>query len=285
MEFVTLNNGVKMPQLGYGVYQVSQSECERCVLDALSVGYRSIDTAQAYGNEREVGNAMRKSGVPRSEIFLTTKVWLSNFGEVPARDSVRVSLEKLQTEYLDLVLLHQPFGDIYGAWRALEALCDAGTVRAIGISNFAPDRVVDFANFNRIRPAVNQIEMHPFCQQTEAAKWLKKYNIQLESWGPFGEGKNGLFENPVLCGIGKKYGKSAAQVMLRWALQLGVVVIPKTTHIERMRENFDVFDFALDGNDMRAIAALDKAESVFLSHQKPETVEWFAEYVKKSAKS
>lgn len=230
MEYVTLSNGVKMPILGYGVYQVSQDECERCVLDALETGYRSLDTAQSYFNEEQVGSAIKKSGVAREDIFLTTKVWIEHYGEEAARASVLESMKKLQTDYLDMVLLHQPFGDAYGAWRALEKLYEEGRIRAIGISNYYPDRMVEFAKFNRIRPMVNQIETHPHNQQAEASEWADKYNIQLEAWAPFGEGRGGLFEEPVLAEIGSTYGKSAAQVMLRWHIQRGTVVIPKSTH-------------------------------------------------------
>lgn len=279
MEYITLSNGVKMPILGYGVYQVTKEECERCVLDALKAGYRSIDTAQAYFNEEEVGEAIVKSGVPREEIFLTTKVWLEHYGEEAAEKSVMTSMEKLKTDYLDLVLLHQPFGDAYGAWRALEKLYEAGKIRAIGVSNFYADRLVEFANFNRIAPMVNQVETHPLNQQTQAMEWMKKYNVQIEAWAPFGEGRGGLFENPVLREIGGKYGKTTAQVMLRWHIQRGVVVIPKTTHAERMAENLNVFDFTLSDSDMAAIAALDTDMSAFFSHTDPATVEWFAQLI------
>ena len=276
MEYVTLSNGVKMPQLGYGVYQVTPEECERCVMDALDVGYRSLDTAQAYYNEEQVGSAIKKSGILREEIFLTTKVWLENFGEEAAYRSVLESMDKLQTDYLDLVLLHQPFGDAWGAWRALEKLYEEGRIRAIGISNFYADRMVEFCNFNRIRPMVNQVETHVHNQQKEAMKWMEKYGVQIEAWAPLGEGRGGLFENPILQEIGAQYGKTTAQVMLRWHLQRGVVVIPKSTHKERMQENFNVFDFTLSDEDMGRIAALDKAQSSFFSHQDPATVEWFA---------
>lgn len=279
MEYVTLSNGIQMPQLGYGVYQVTQEECERCVLDALEVGYRSIDTAQSYFNEEQVGNAIRKSGVPREEIFLTTKVWLEHYGEEAAYASVLESMRKLQTDYLDLCLLHQPFGDAYGAWRALERLYEEGKIRAIGISNFYADRMVEFANFNRIQPMVNQVECHPLNQQKAAMEWMRKYQVQPEAWAPFGEGRGDLFENETLQEIGAKYGKSTAQVMLRWNLQRGVVVIPKSTHRERMAENFHVFDFTLNDEDMARIAALDRAESSFFSHQDPAMVEWFAKMV------
>ncbi len=279
MEYVTLYNGVKMPQLGYGVYQVTREECERCVLDALEVGYRSLDTAQSYFNEEQVGNAIAKSGVPREEIFLTTKVWIEHYGYEQAKQSVLESMEKLQTSYLDLILLHQPFSDYYGAYRALEELYKEGKVRAIGVSNFYPDRLVDIASFAEIRPMVNQVETHPYNQQTLAKEYMDKYQVQIEAWAPFGEGRGGLFENPVLSAIGKKYGKTTAQVMLRWHLQRGVVVIPKSTHKERMEENFHVFDFALNEEDMQAIAALDKAESSFFSHYDPAMVEWFVKMV------
>lgn len=279
MEYVTLSNNVKMPVLGYGVYQVSKEECERCVLDALKIGYRSIDTAQAYFNEEEVGTAMKKSGVPREDIFLTSKVWIENYGYDQCRKSVETSLKKLQTDYIDLMLLHQPFSDYYGAWRALEDLYEEGKIRAIGISNFYPDRMVDIASFARIRPMVNQVETHPYNQQVAAKKYMDKYNVQIEAWAPFGEGRGGLFEDEVLKEIGKKYGKSTAQVMLRWHIQRGVVVIPKSVHYERMEENFNVFDFELAGDDMEKIAALDKAESSFFSHYDPAMVEWFVKMV------
>lgn len=279
MEYVTLSNGVRMPMVGYGVYQVTPQECERCVLDALQVGYRSLDTAQSYFNEEQVGSAIQKSGVPRQEIFLTTKVWVEHYGYDAARESVLRSMEKLRTDYLDLVLLHQPFGDYYGAYRALEDLYDQGLVRAIGVSNFYPDRLVDIASFTRIPPMVNQVEIHPYHQQAEAKTWMDKYHIQAEAWAPFGEGRGGLFEDPVLAAIGQKYGKTPAQVILRWHLQRGVVVIPKSTHIERMRQNLDVFDFTLSGEDMAAITALDKKQSAFFSHQDPNMVEWFVKMV------
>lgn len=279
MEFATLNNGVKMPILGYGVYQVTQEECERCVLDALEVGYRSIDTAQSYFNEEQVGSAIQKSGVPRGDIFLTTKVWIEHYGYEPAKSSVLKSMEKLKTDYLDLVLLHQPFSDAYGAWRALEELYEEGRVRAIGISNFYADRMVDFASFNRIRPMVNQVETHIFNQQKTAREWMDKYGVQIEAWAPFGEGRGGTFDHPVIAGIAARHGKTPAQVMLRWHIQRGVVVIPKSTHKERMAENFQVFDFALTAGEMEAIAALDKGESAFFSHQDPAMVEWFVQMV------
>lgn len=279
MKYATLSNGVQMPMLGYGVYQVTPQECERCVLDALAVGYRSLDTAQSYFNEEQVGSAIRKSGVPRQEIFLTTKVWVEHYGYEAARASVLASMGKLQTDYLDLVLLHQPFGDYYGAYRALEDLYDAGKLRAIGVSNFYPDRLVDLASFARIAPMVNQVEIHPYHQQTEALSWMEKYHAQPEAWAPFGEGRGGLFQDPTLAAIGRKYGKTVAQVVLRWHLQRGVVVIPKSTHKERMQENLDVFDFALTDEEMAVIAGLDKKQSAFFSHQDPNMVEWFVKMV------
>lgn len=279
MEYVTLSNGVEMPILGYGVYQVTKDECERCVLDALQAGYRSIDTAQSYFNEEEVGSAIQKSGVPRTDIFLTSKVWIENYGYEPCRKSVQASMEKLKTDYLDLMLLHQPFSDYYGAWRALEDLYEEGKIRAIGISNFYPDRLVDLASFARIKPMVNQVETHPHNQQILAKQYMDKYGVQIEAWAPFGEGRGGLFENVTLKAIGEKYGKTTAQVMLRWHIQRGVVVIPKSTHRERMEENLNVFDFELTAQDMEQIAALDKKESSFFSHYDPAMVEWFVKMV------
>lgn len=280
MQYTTLKNGVKMPLLGYGVYQINPDECEHCVLDALSVGYRSIDTAQAYFNEEQVGSAIKKSGVPRQDIFLTSKVWINNYGEGKTRQSVIQSLEKLQTDYLDLMLLHQPFGDTYGAWRDLEKLYKEGKIRAIGVSNFYPDRLVDLAVNTNTVPLVNQIEINPLFQQGEALEWMSKYEVQAEAWAPFGEGREGLFTHSILQAIGEKYGKTTAQVMLRWNLQRGVVVIPKSTHRERMEENFKVFDFHLNDQDMEEIAKLDKNESLFLSHRDPSTVEWLSRWLK-----
>ena len=279
MEYVQLNNGLKMPILGYGVYQVTKDECERCVLDALKTGYRLIDTAQSYFNEEEVGNAIVKSGVPREEIFLTTKVWVEHYGYEETKKSVYESMRKLQTEYIDLMLLHQPFSDYYGAYRALEELYTEGILKAIGVSNFYPDRLFDIAIFAEIFTMVNQVDTHVFNQQTEAKKWMDKYEVQIEAWAPFGEGRGGIFENPVLTAIGEKYGKTPAQVMLRWNIQRGVVVLPKSTHIERMEQNFNVFDFTLNGEDMAAIAALDTQTSSFFSHYDPAMVEWFAKMV------
>lgn len=279
MEYVTLSNGVKMPRLGYGVYQVTKDECERCVSDALKVGYRHIDTAQSYFNEEEVGNAIKKSGIPREELFITTKVWIEHYGYEECRKSVIESMRKLQLDYIDLVLLHQPFADYYGAWRALEELYAEGKLRAIGVSNFNPDRLVDICSFSRIKPMVNQVETHPHNQQKAAHEWMNKYGVVHEAWAPFGEGRGGLFTDPVLEKIAAKYGKTTAQVMLRWHIQRGIAVIPKSTHIERMKENFDVFGFTLSDEDMQAIAVLDKEQSSFFSHTDPNMVEWFVKMV------
>lgn len=279
MEYVTLSNGVKMPKLGYGVYQVTKDECERCVSDALKVGYRHIDTAQSYFNEEEVGNAIKKSGIPREELFITTKVWIEHYGYEECRKSVIESMRKLQLDYIDLVLLHQPFADYYGAWRALEELYAEGKLRAIGVSNFNPDRLVDICSFSRIKPMVNQVETHPHNQQKAAHEWMNKYGVVHEAWAPFGEGRGGLFTDPVLEKIAAKYGKTTAQVMLRWHIQRAIAVIPKSTHIERMKENFDVFGFTLSDEDMQAIAALDKEQSSFFSHTDPNMVEWFVKMV------
>lgn len=285
MYHVTLSNGVKMPQLGYGVYQVTRQECERCVSDALKAGYRLIDTAQSYFNEEEVGRAIAKSGIPREEIFLTTKVWIEHYGYEAARASVLESMSRLQVDYLDLCLLHQPFGDVYGAYRALEDLYDEGKLRAIGISNFDADRMVDLASFCRIRPMVNQVEIHPHNQQRESRVWHDRYGVQMEAWAPFGEGRGGMFELPELKEIAEKHGKTVAQVILRWHLQRGIVVIPKSTHPERMAENIDVFDFELTEADMDAIAALDRKQSSFFSHTDPGMVEWFVRMVDERRKN
>ena len=275
MEFVTLSNGVKMPILGYGVYQVTKEECECCVLNALKAGYRSIDTAQSYFNENEVGVAVQKSGIPREDIFLTTKVWIEHYGYEAAKISVLESMRKLNTDYLDLCLLHQPFADYYGAWRALEELYEAGKIRAIGVSNFYPDRLVDIASFVRIRPMVNQVETHPYNQQIVAKEYMDKYGIQIEAWAPLGEGRGGIFDDATLKEIGAKYGKSVAQTILRWHIQNNVVVIPKSTHYERMVENLNVFDFALTDKEIEQIRALDQGQSSFFSHTDPAMVEWF----------
>ena len=278
MQYVKLNNGVEMPILGYGVYQVSPNECERCVSDASGVGYRSIDTAQAYGNEAEVGRAIRKSGVPRNEMFVTTKIWISNAGETKAAASIDESLRKLDMDYVDLLLIHQPFGDYYGTYRAMEKALRDGKARAIGVSNFYPDRLIDIAEFNEIKPAINQVETHVFNQQREAQDVMRRYGTQIMSWGPFAEGRNGMFTNDVLVETGRKYGKSAAQVALRFLIQRGVVVIPKSTHVERMPENFDIFDFELSTSDMDALAALDEKRSQFFSHYDPSTVDFLINY-------
>lgn len=280
MEYKTLNNGVKMPMLGYGVYQVAPEECERCVLDALSVGYRAVDTAQAYGNEEGVGSALKKSGVPRGEVFLTTKVWITDAGEEKAARSIDESLRKLGTDYVDLLLIHQPFGDYYGTYRAMEKAYKAGKARAIGVSNFYPDRFIDLANFCEVTPAVNQVETHVFQQQKVARGVAEKYGTLIQSWGPFAEGKNGIFTNETLVKIGKKYGKTAAQTALRFLLQSGVAIIPKSTHKERMAENLDVLNFSLSEEDMREISALDTGKSLFFSHYDPRTVEWFMSLVR-----
>ena len=274
MEYVTLSNGVKMPQLGYGVYQVSNEECERCVKDAISVGYRAIDTAQSYHNEDAVGAAVAASGVPRDELFLTTKIWISNGGYEKAKASIDRSLKNLRSDYVDLLLIHQPFNDYYGTWRAMEEAYRAGKARAIGVSNFYPDRLVDLCQFVDIKPMVNQVETHVFNQQRQAHEVMVRYGVQHESWGPFAEGRKDFFHNPVLTEIGAKYGKSSAQAALRFLLQSGVVVIPKSTHRERMVQNLDVFDFTLSDGDMAAIRGLDEGESAFFSHYDPETVEF-----------
>lgn len=275
MEYVTLNNGVKMPMLGYGVYQTPPEDTKRCVLDAIKVGYRSIDTAQAYGNEEGVGAAIQECGLPREELFITTKIWITNAGYEKAKASIKESLKKLKTDYIDLLLIHQPFGDYYGSYRAMEEAYKDGLVRAIGVSNFYPDRYLDLMHFSEIKPAINQVETHIFQQQKIAKEYMKKNGTQIMSWGPFAEGKNDYFNTQELKEIGAKYNKTPAQVALRFLLQSDVVVIPKSVHVDRMKENFDVFDFKLDQNDMKAIEALDGGESLFFSHYDPKTVEWF----------
>jgi 2,5-diketo-D-gluconate reductase A len=272
---VTLNNGVVMPLLGFGVFQVTDlSECERSVLDAIETGYRLLDTAASYGNEEAVGNAIRKSGVARDELFITTKLWVQDASYEGAKQAFERSLDKLQLEYLDLYLIHQPYGDVYGAWRAMQELYQAGRIKAIGVSNFYPDRVMDFIVHNEIAPAVNQIETHPFHQQIETQKFLQENNVQIESWGPFAEGKNNIFHNDVLRSIAEQHSKSVAQVILRWLTQRGVVAIPKSVRKERMGENFNVFDFELSADDMNAIAALDSKQSAFFDHRDPAMVKW-----------
>ncbi len=275
MDFVTLNNGVKMPKLGYGVYQTPPEDTERCVLEAIKIGYRSIDTAQAYGNEAGVGAAIQKCALPREDLFITTKIWISNAGYEKAKASIEASLHKLQSDYIDLLLIHQPFGDYYGTYRAMEEAYKTGKVRAIGVSNFYPDRYLDLATFAEIVPAVNQVETHLFQQQKVAKEYMQKHGTQIMSWGPFAEGRNDYFNTPALKEIGAKYSKTPAQVALRFLLQSDVVVIPKSIHVERMQENFDVFDFALDKEDMQKLSALDTGKSLFFSHYDPATVEWF----------
>lgn len=275
MNDVVLNNGVKMPILGYGVYQISdQEECERCVLDAIETGYRLIDTAQAYGNEEAVGKAIQKCGIPREELFITTKVWISNAGYEKAKKSIEESLKKLQLDYLDLVLIHQPFNDYYGTYRAMEDLYKEGKLKAIGVSNFYPDRLIDLIKFNEVVPAVNQVETHVFNQQVKAQEIMKKYGVHVQAWAPFAEGRNDLFSNETLKAVGDKYNKSTAQVALRYLIQREVSVLPKTVSKERMVQNIDVFDFELSQEDMDLIATLDQAESLFFSHYDPQTVEF-----------
>lgn len=275
MKTIRLSNGVEMPMIGYGVYQVDPDECERCVSDALEVGYRMIDTAQAYHNEEGVGGAVAKSGIPRSELFLVSKIWISNYGYEKAKASIDESLRKLGTEYLDLMLLHQPFCDRYGAYRALEEAYREGKLRSIGVSNFYPDHLVDLASNAEIPPMVNQVETHVFDQQTEAQKYMEEYGCQIMSWGPLAEGRNNFFSNPVLESIGYKYGKTVAQVALRWLVQRGVIIIPKSVHVERMEQNPNILDFTLSDEDMAAIACLDTGKSLFFDHHAPEVVKMF----------
>ena len=275
MKYVTLNNGVKMPILGFGVFQIDDmKECEEAVYNALKAGYRLIDTAASYRNEEAVGRAIKRSGIPREEIFVTTKLWVSDVNYEKAKLSFETSLKKLNLEYIDLYLIHQPFNDVYGAWRAMTKLYKEGKIKAIGVSNFYPDRLVDFIMNNEVVPAVNQVETHPFNQQVKANEIMKEYGVQIESWGPFAEGKNGIFTNEILSEIGKKYNKSVAQVILRWLIQRDVVVIPKSVRKERIEENFNVFDFELNSEDMGKISELDKKESLFLNHDDVEIVKW-----------
>ncbi|MFC9287189.1 aldo/keto reductase [Streptomyces sp. NPDC057052] len=269
MQTVTLNNGVDMPILGFGVYQIPPEETERAVGDALAAGYRSLDTAAAYGNEEAVGRAIRSSGVPREDLFVTTKLWVSDAGEDRAKRAFDTSLRKLGLDHLDLYLIHQPYGDVYGSWRAMEALHREGLVRAIGVSNFYPDRLVDLIDHNEITPAVNQVETHPFFQRTAEQDLMRRRGVQIESWGPFAEGRNNLFTDPRLSAIAAAHGKSVAQVVLRWLVQRGVVVIPKSVRADRMAENLDVFDFALTDDQMAAVAALDTGASLFFDHRDP----------------
>ena len=282
MQTVKLNNGIEMPILGYGVFQVSPAECERCVADALKVGYRLIDTAQAYQNEEGVGNAIAKSGIDRKGIFLVSKIWMSNYGYEKAKASIDESLRKLKTDYIDLMLLHQPFNDYYGAYRALEEAYKAGKLRAIGVSNFYPDRLIDIAHNAEIVPAVNQVETHVFQQQVEAKKYMDEMGCQIMAWGPLAEGKNGFFTNETLINIGKKYGKTGPQVALRYLTQRGVVVIPKSTHVERMEQNLNIFDFTLTDGDMAEILKLDTGKPVVMpSHHNPEIVKYFMQMLPK----
>ncbi|MEK3736332.1 2,5-diketo-D-gluconic acid reductase [Paenibacillus odorifer] len=279
MQTVTLNNGVVMPILGFGVYQMNDaSECEQSVYEAIMAGYRLIDTAAAYQNEEAVGRAIKRSGVPREEIFITTKLWIQDAGYERTKKAFAKSLDRLQVDYLDLYLIHQPFGDVYGSWRAMEELYREGKIKAIGVSNFQMDRLIDLISHNEITPAINQIETHPFQQQIESANYMKEKNVQIESWGPFAEGRNNLFNNEVLVSIAEKYQKSVAQVVLRWLTQRGVIAIPKSTHKERIIENFNIFDFELNQKDLETIATLDTKQSVFFSHNDPQIVEGLAKH-------
>lgn len=278
MQTVKLNNGVDMPILGYGVFLVDPKECERCVTDAIDVGYRMIDTAQAYYNEEGVGNAVKKSGIKREDFFLVTKVWITNSGEEKAAKSIDESLKKLQTDYVDLLLIHQPFGDYYGTYRAMEKAYKEGKVRAIGVSNFFPDRFVDLCNFVEIKPMVNQMETHVFQQQKVLRKYLDKFDTRLMSWSPMARGENNFFNNEVLKSIGNKYNRTVAQIALRFLTQENVIVIPKSTHKERMKENFDILDFELSSEDMETLRKLDKGESIFVNHYDPEFVQSIINY-------
>ena len=284
MQFIVFENGVKIPIIGYGVNKLEKGECERCVLDALKAGYRLIDTAQAYFNAEEIGSAIKKSGLSREEVFITTKIGIENYGYDNCRKSVLEDLEKFGTDYLDLCLIHQPFGDYYGAYRALEDLYDEGKIKVIGISNFYADRMVDLASFARIKPMVNQVEVHPFNQQIESKKWHDKYGVQMMAWAPFGQGRARLLERPELEIIAERYDKSVAQLILRWDIQRGIAAIPKSSNFERMKENLDVFDFEIFEEDMERIEALDKERSLFFSHTDPTTVEWFAKKVEERKK-
>ena len=278
MQMVVLNNGVNMPILGFGVYQINDLElCEQCVYDALMTGYRLIDTAASYQNEESVGRAIKRSGIPREDIFVTTKLWIQDAGYESTKKAFARSLERLQLDYIDLYLIHQPFGDVYGSWRAMEELYREGKVRAIGVSNFHMDRLIDLILHHDVTPAVNQIETHPFCQQVESAEFMKQHGVQIESWAPFAEGRNNMFQNEVLVSIANKHNKSVAQVILRWLTQRGIVAIPKSVHKERIVENFQIFDFELDQEDMNNIAALDTKQSLFFSHRDPEIVKWLCQ--------
>jgi 2,5-diketo-D-gluconate reductase A len=277
MQTVKLNNGIEMPILGFGVFQIPDAnECEKCVIDAIEVGYRSIDTAASYQNEQAVGNAIKNSGIERKKLFITTKLWVQDNGYENTKKAFQKSLDRLQLDYLDLYLIHQPYGDVFGSWRAMEELYEAGKVRAIGVSNFQPDRVIDLMMFNKIFPAINQVETHPFQQQTDNQAFLQENNVQIESWGPFAEGKNDIFKNELLVSLATKYNKSIAQIILRWLTQRGVVVIPKSVRKERMAENFNVFDFELDATDMEIFKTLDTKTSLFFDHRNPEIIKWMA---------
>ena len=277
MEFVTLNNGLKMPKVGFGVYQIkNQEQCKQAVLDAIDAGYRLIDTAQSYGNEEAVGKAIQETSVPRSELFITTKVWISNYGYEKAKASVEESLKKMQLDYIDLVLLHQPFNDYYGAYKALEDLYKEGKIKAIGVSNFYPDRLVDLVLYSEVKPAVNQVEVNVFHQQIEAQTYNEKYGVQMEAWAPFAEGRNNMFTNPELKAIGDKYGKSIAQVILRWLVQRGIVPLAKSVKKERMQENINIFDFELNYEDMEIIESMNRNKSCFFDHYNAATVEMIA---------
>ena len=278
METIKLNNGIEMPILGFGVFQITDpKECEQSVLDAISVGYRSIDTAASYLNEVSVGNAIKKSGIAREELFITTKLWVQDAGYENTKKAFQNSLDRLQLDYLDLYLIHQPYGDIFGSWRAMEELYAEGKVKAIGVANFHPDRIIDLILHTKIVPAINQIETHPFHQQVETQKFLIENNVQIESWGPFAEGRNNIFKNEVLDTIAKKHNKSIAQIILRWLTQRGVIVIPKSVKRERMVENFNIFDFKLSDDDMTTIATLDTNQSLFFDHRDPAMVKSLSE--------
>jgi 2,5-diketo-D-gluconate reductase A len=277
MQTVKLNNGIEMPILGFGVFQIPDAnECEKCVVDAIEVGYRSIDTAASYQNEQAVGNAIKNSGIDRKELFITTKLWVQDNGYENTKKAFQKSLDRLQLDYIDLYLIHQPYGDVFGSWRAMEELYEAGKVRAIGVSNFQPDRVMDLIMFNKIVPAVNQVETHPFQQQVDNQTFLQENNVQIESWGPFAEGKNDIFKNELLVSLATKYNKSVAQIILRWLTQRGVVVIPKSVRKERMAENFNSLDFEIEADDMEIIKKLDTKTSLFFDHRNPEIIKWMA---------
>lgn len=278
MQYVKLNNGIEMPILGFGVFQVTDlAECERSVIDAIATGYRLIDTASSYGNEEAVGKAIIASGVPREKLFITTKLWIQSSGYVGTKKAFENSLKRLQLDYLDLYLIHQPYGDVYGEWKAMQELYKEGRIKAVGVSNFLPDRLIDLIIHNEIVPAVNQVETHPFHQQIETQKFLQENNVQIESWGPFAEGKNNIFHNELLLSIGKKYNKTIAQVILRWLIQRSVIAIPKSVRKERMKENFNIFDVELTVEDMEAIKTLDTKTSSFFDHRDPTMVKWLGE--------